>query len=77
MSLINDLGSTTMMELLIVSRKVHQILRDRGIVVHDTVVGSFCTCQEMAGFSLSLMKLDKELRRYYDIPSRSLGFTKW
>jgi dihydroxyacetone kinase-like protein len=74
--LINDLGATTMMELLIVNRKVRQILRDAGIAVHDTVIGSFCTCQEMAGFSISLMRLDEELKRYYDMPARSFGFTK-
>jgi dihydroxyacetone kinase-like protein len=74
--LINDLGSTTMMELLIVNRRVHRILRDRGISVYDTVIGSFCTCQEMAGFSITLMKLDDELKRYSDMPARSLGFIK-
>jgi dihydroxyacetone kinase-like protein len=74
--LINDLGATTMMELWIVNRKVHQILKDKGISVHDTVIGSFCTCQEMAGFSITLMKLDKELKKYYDMPANSMGFRK-
>jgi dihydroxyacetone kinase-like protein len=74
--LVNDLGATTMMELLIVNRRVRQILREKGIRVHDTVVGSYCTCQEMAGFSITLMKLDDELKRYYDLPARSLGFVK-
>jgi dihydroxyacetone kinase-like protein len=74
--LINDLGATTMMELLIVNRKVHQILRDKGITVHDTLVGSFCTSQEMAGLSITLIKLDEELKRYYDMPAESFGFTK-
>ena len=74
--LVNDLGSTTMMELLIVNRRVRQILRDKGIRVHDTVVGSYCTCQEMAGFSITLLKLDDELKKYYDLPARSLGFVK-
>jgi dihydroxyacetone kinase-like protein len=74
--LVNDLGSTTMMELLIVNRRVRQILRDKGIRVHDTVIGSYCTCQEMAGFSITLLKLDHELKKYYDLPARSLGFTK-
>lgn len=74
--LINDLGATTMMELLIVNRKVAQILRDKKISVHDTIIGSYCTCQEMAGFSISLMKLDKELKQYYDMPADSLGFKK-
>ncbi|MCP4399904.1 MAG: dihydroxyacetone kinase subunit DhaK, partial [bacterium] len=74
--LVNDLGSTTMMELLIVNRKVRQILRERGIAVYDTVIGSFCTCQEMAGFSITLMKLDEELKKYYDMPASSLGYVK-
>jgi len=74
--LVNDLGATTMMELLIVNRRVRQILRDKGIAVHDTVVGSYCTSQEMAGFSITLMKLDDELKTYYDMPARSFAFTK-
>ena len=74
--LINDLGATTMMELLIVNRRVRQILREIGIEVHDTVIGSFCTSQEMAGFSISLMKLDDELRRYYDMAASSFGYIK-
>jgi dihydroxyacetone kinase-like protein len=74
--LVNDLGSTTWMELLIVNRRVHAFLRERGIRVHDTVIGSYCTCQEMAGFSITLMRLDSELQGYYDMPCRSLGFTR-
>jgi len=74
--LVNDLGATTMMELLIVNRRVRQVLRDKGIRVHDTVIGSYCTCQEMAGFSITLLKLDEELKKYYDLPARSVGFVK-
>jgi dihydroxyacetone kinase-like protein len=74
--LINDLGATTMMELLIANRKARQILRDRGVEVHDTVVGSYCTSQEMAGFSITLMKLDEELTRYYNVPASCFAFTK-
>jgi dihydroxyacetone kinase-like protein len=74
--LVNDLGATTWMELLIVTRKAHRLMAAAGIGVHDTVVGSFCTCQEMAGFSLTLMKLDAELQAYYDAPARSPAFTK-
>ncbi len=74
--LINDLGSTTMMELLIVNRMVRRVLRDKGIPVYDTVMGSFCTCQEMAGFSITMMKLDEELKKYYDMPADSFGFRK-
>lgn len=74
--LINNLGATTMMELLVVNRRVREILEERGIDVYDTLVGSYCTSQEMAGFSITLMKLDPELKRYYDVPARSFAFTK-
>ena len=74
--LVNNQGATTMMELLIVTRKVYAILKEKGIRVHDSIIGSFATCQEMAGISLSVMKLDDELKRCYDMPASSLGLTK-
>ncbi len=74
--LVNNLGSTTMMELLIATRHLFAILDGRGVTVHETTVGTFATCQEMAGFSFTLMRLDDELRLFYDMPARSLGFTR-
>ncbi|MBN1849572.1 MAG: dihydroxyacetone kinase subunit DhaK [Deltaproteobacteria bacterium] len=74
--LINNLGSTTFMELLIVNRKVRQVLADASVTIYDTVIGSFCTCQEMAGFSITMMKVDDELKKYYDMPANSLAFVK-
>jgi len=74
--LVNDLGATTMMELLIVNRRARRVLQDHGIAIHDTVLGSYCTCQEMAGFSITLMKLDEELKRYYRRPASSLAFSR-
>ena len=75
-ALVNDLGSTTQMELLIVNRRLYQVLAECGIKVHETLVGSYCTCQEMAGFSISLLKLDAELKGLYDLPASSLAFCK-
>ncbi len=75
-ALINNLGSTTMMECLIVNRKLQSYLKDLGILIHNTDIGSYVTCQEMAGFSISLLKLDPELKKYYDMPASSFGFTK-
>lgn len=74
--LINNLGSTTMMELLIVNSKINAILNAEGIKIYDTAMGSFCTSQEMAGFSISLTKMDSELKKYYDMPADSFGFKK-
>ena len=74
--MLNNLGATTMMELLIVNRKVRALLDDAGIKVHRTDIGPFFTSQEMAGFSLSLMKLDDDLKRWLDAPARSPGFSQ-
>jgi len=74
--LINDLGSTTVGELLIVNRRVSSILSGAGINVHDVRIGRFCTTQEMAGFSITLLKLDDELKRLYDLPAFSMAFSK-
>lgn len=73
--LINNLGASTMMELLIANRRVRQVLAQRGIAIHRTLVGAWLTSQEMAGFSITLMKLDDELKHYLDLPSMSFGFT--
>ncbi|MDR3375485.1 MAG: dihydroxyacetone kinase subunit DhaK [Ancalomicrobiaceae bacterium] len=74
--LLNNLGSTTLMEMLIVNRRVRNILAEAGITVHRTDIGSFLTCQEMAGMSISLMRLDDELKRFLDAPARSVGYSK-
>lgn len=74
--LVNSLGSTTMMELLIVLKEAKKVLNERGIKVYKTLVGPYVTCQEMAGVSLSLMKLDDELKRYWDVPCSSVCYTQ-
>lgn len=74
--LVNSLGSTTLMECLIVLKKVKQILSERGVIIHDIITGNLVTCQEMAGLSISLTKLDDELKPLWDMPCSSLGYTK-
>lgn len=74
--LLNDLGATTQMELMIVNRKVREILAAKGITVQRTDVGPYLTCQEMAGFSLTLLRLDETLERLLAQPAWSLGFSQ-
>lgn len=64
--LINGLSGTPLMELYLVSRKVHALLGEKGIRVHHTNVGEYMTSLEMAGFSVSVLKLDDELKALYD-----------
>jgi len=73
---INSLGATTQMELLILNRALKPLLAAKGIKVYDTVIGDIVTCQEMAGLSVSLLKLDDELKKYWDMPCQSVGYSK-
>jgi dihydroxyacetone kinase-like protein len=66
--LVNGLGSTTIMEMSIVYRRVKQLLDAGRIVVYDADINSYCTCMEMGGFSISILKLDAGLKKYYNAP---------
>ncbi|MFK4997118.1 dihydroxyacetone kinase subunit DhaK [Bacillus sp. N9] len=73
---VNGLGSTTLLELLIVNRRVAQILEEKGIKNYDMDVNSYCTTQEMGGFSITFLKLDDELKELYDAPAQSPYYNK-
>jgi phosphoenolpyruvate---glycerone phosphotransferase subunit DhaK len=66
--LVNSLGSTPLMELYIMNRRLSQRLTDIGVQVHATWVGNYCTSLEMAGASITLHQLDGELRAMLDHP---------
>lgn len=74
--LINGLGSTTLLELFIVNRRVAQVLDEKGIKVYATDVDNYCTTQEMGGFSITVMKVDDELKEFYDAPALSPFYNK-
>lgn len=64
--LINGLGSTTLLELNIVYHELYKHMTEDKLVVHDAEIKNYCTCQEMGGFSITILKLDEELKKYYD-----------
>jgi len=72
--LINGLGATPKEEMYIVYRRIDQILKEKGISVFHVYVGEFATSMEMAGFSISLLKLDDELRQLMAKPAQSPFF---
>ncbi len=76
-ALINGYGATTRMEMFIVMRHIHKYLESLGIKIYDTELGEFCTAQEMAGVSVTLMKLDDELKKYYNMPANSPGYKRF
>ncbi|SFS72362.1 dihydroxyacetone kinase, N-terminal domain [Succinivibrio dextrinosolvens] len=66
--LVNGLGATPREELYIVYRRVSQILKEKGIKVFNVYVGEYATSMDMAGMSISLLKLDEELKTYLKMP---------
>lgn len=73
--LVNGLGSTTYIELYLIFRRVKQRLDALGVVIHASWVGEYATSLEMAGASITLMKLDATLQSLLDHPCKSLALT--
>ncbi len=72
--MINGLGGTPLMELYIMNREVHKKLNEKGIKVYKTLVGNFMTSIEMAGASISVLKLDDELKELLDASADTPAF---
>ena len=62
--MINSLGATPLEELYIVSRRVHENFSKLKIIITKSYVGRYATSMEMAGFSISLLKLDDKFKNY-------------
>jgi len=73
--LVNSLGSTPLMELYILNRRVSQRMAEAGLTVHRTLVGPLCTSLEMMGASITVMHLDDELQRLIDHPCTCAMFS--
>ncbi|QGU94295.1 dihydroxyacetone kinase subunit DhaK [Clostridium bovifaecis] len=72
--MVNGLASTPLMELYIVNRKVNEMLQEKGVKVYKTLVGEFMTSLEMAGCSVSILKLDEELKELLDATADTPAF---
>ena len=72
--LVNGLGGTPLMELYILNNEVQKILEAKGVKVYKTFVGNYMTSLEMAGASLTLLKLDDELKACLDHPTGVAAF---
>jgi dihydroxyacetone kinase len=72
--LVNGLGATPLEELYIMYRHTRQLLDRLGVTVHRPYVGEFATSLEMAGGSISIIRLDDELAALLDAPAQSPFF---
>ena len=67
--MVNGSGGTPLMELFIVNDHAHDVLESKGISVYKTFVGNYMTSIEQEGFSLTLLRLDDELKALLDAPA--------
>lgn len=73
--MVNGLGATPLEEQLILYRKIHEILTEKGVTIYMPHVGEYATSMEMSGVSLTIMKLDGELKKLLRQPAKSPFYT--
>jgi len=74
--LVSGLGATPVMELYIAFNKVADLLGKADITVHRSYVGNYFTSLEMMGITITLMKLDDDLKQLVDLEAESMGLTQ-
>lgn len=75
--LVSGLGSTPLMEQYILYGEVEKILESKGIKVYKSLVGNYFTSLEMAGATLSVMRLDDELKECFDYEADAVSFKQF
>jgi dihydroxyacetone kinase-like protein len=76
LAFVNGMGGTPLIELYIIFAELKKILDGRGITIARNLVGSYITSLEMAGCSITLLRLDDELTKYWDAPVLTPGL-RW
>ena len=73
---VNGMGGTPLIELYVVYRKAVEILASNGITVVRNLIGPYITSLEMAGASITVLKLDEDLIKLWDAPVKTPGL-RW
>ena len=71
--LVSGLGATPVMELYVLYNEIEKLLIDKGIKIHKSYVGNYFTSLDMMGATLTVMKLDDELKELIDMPVNTMG----
>ncbi len=71
--LINGLGGTPLMELYILNKDICRELQQREATIHEVIVGNYMTSLDMAGASVTILKLDEELKELLDDPADTIA----
>ena len=76
LAFVNGMGGTPQIELYIAMRRVGEALKEGGYQLERTLIGSYITSLEMAGLSITLLRLDDELTSLWDAPVHAPGL-RW
>jgi dihydroxyacetone kinase-like protein len=76
LAFVNSMGGTPLIELYIVYYELHKFLSQRGITITRNLIGPYITSLEMAGCSITLLRMDDELTRLWDAPVNTPGL-RW
>jgi dihydroxyacetone kinase-like protein len=76
LAFVNGMGGTPLMELYVVYGELHKLLEARGITIARNLIGSYITALDMAGCSITLLRLDDELTALWDAPVNTTGL-RW
>jgi dihydroxyacetone kinase-like protein len=71
--LISGLGATPVMELYVLYDEIEKLITGKGIKIHKAYTGNYFTSLEMMGATLTVMKVDEELKKLVDLPCYSMG----
>lgn len=74
--LVSGLGATPVMEQYVLFREIEKILSEKGIKIYKSYVGNYFTSLEMMGATLTMLKVDDELKKMVDMPCESMGLTQ-
>jgi phosphoenolpyruvate---glycerone phosphotransferase subunit DhaK len=75
--LVSGLGATPVMELYVLYDEIERLIKENGIKVHRAYVGNYFTSLEMMGATLTVMKVDNELKKLIDMPVNTMGFKQF
>jgi dihydroxyacetone kinase-like protein len=76
LAFVNGMGGTPLIELYIVFNELQKLLSGRGVEIARNLIGSYITSLEMAGCSITLLRLDDDLVRLWDAPVKTAGL-RW
>ncbi len=76
-ALVSGLGATPVMELYVLYNEIEKILAGKGISIHRPYVGNYFTSLDMMGATLTIMKVDEELKELIDMPVNTMGMKQF